>query len=263
MALWKVIAHHDDPASAINRAVADGVIAVGWGRIGDLRQDPPTDSSAVTQRIRSVYPDHANAHLGGPSLWNLYAGMSVGDLVILRGGGETGRVLEITGDYRWVSPCDAIGDYQHQRRAVATDDDPEELWVHAGREVAPGDNARWPVARCEGTVAPTKGPRRFLEGTRFDIVATGIERNPDARREAMRVHGVRCIACDFDFESVYGEIGRGFIHVHHRRPLSQAEESREVDPRADLVPLCPNCHAMVHRAMPPLAIEDLISRLRR
>ena len=56
---------------------------------------------------------------------------------------------------------------------------------------------------------------------------------------------------------VYGDIGRGYIHVHHVKPLASAETSRTVDAAKDLVPVCPNCHAMLHQRTPPLEIEQL------
>ncbi len=48
---------------------------------------------------------------------------------------------------------------------------------------------------------------------------------------------------------VYGNIGEGYIEVHHLNPISQTEGSHKVDPTTDLVPLCANCHAMIHRLM--------------
>jgi len=45
---------------------------------------------------------------------------------------------------------------------------------------------------------------------------------------------------------VYGEIAEGYIHVHHLRPLSEVGEAHAVDPVADLRPVCPNCHAVLH-----------------
>ena len=55
---------------------------------------------------------------------------------------------------------------------------------------------------------------------------------------------------------VYGERGVGFIHVHHLKPLSEISKEYEVDPIGDLRPLCPNCHAMIHRR-PEMGIEEL------
>jgi 5-methylcytosine-specific restriction protein A len=55
------------------------------------------------------------------------------------------------------------------------------------------------------------------------------------------------MACGFDFEEVYGEIGKNFIEVHHVKPLYSKDEEVEVDPKTDLICLCPNCHRMVHR----------------
>ncbi|MBU3680073.1 MAG: hypothetical protein FGM32_10790 [Candidatus Kapabacteria bacterium] len=60
-----------------------------------------------------------------------------------------------------------------------------------------------------------------------------------------------------NFEDVYGPIGRGFIHVHHRRPISAAGGSYSINPSTDLVPVCPNCHSMMHRRTPPYTVEEL------
>jgi 5-methylcytosine-specific restriction protein A len=60
-----------------------------------------------------------------------------------------------------------------------------------------------------------------------------------------------------DFGKRYGRLGLGFIHVHHLVPISAIGSEYRVDPLADLVPVCPNCHAMLHRSEPPLAIERL------
>ena len=55
------------------------------------------------------------------------------------------------------------------------------------------------------------------------------------------------MVCDFDFEEVYGELGKDFIEVHHTKPLSSLEHEVEVNPEEDLVCLCSNCHRMIHR----------------
>lgn len=46
---------------------------------------------------------------------------------------------------------------------------------------------------------------------------------------------------------VYGEVGKGFIHVHHIVPLHELGGTYKVDYKKDLVPVCPNCHAMLHK----------------
>ncbi len=58
-------------------------------------------------------------------------------------------------------------------------------------------------------------------------------------------------------EAIYGDIARGFIHVHHLVPLSHRKRSYAINPKLDLIPLCPNCHAVTHLANPPLTLEQL------
>ena len=65
------------------------------------------------------------------------------------------------------------------------------------------------------------------------------------------------VICDFDFKLTYGELGSGFIHVHHLISLASIGEEYVVDPLADLRPVCPNCHAMLHRKNPPFEIDEI------
>ncbi len=72
------------------------------------------------------------------------------------------------------------------------------------------------------------------------------ERNQRLRKTALALHGYDCMACGFNFEEFYGEIGKDFIEVHHVVPLAQAGIT-ETNPETDLAVLCANCHCMVHR----------------
>jgi 5-methylcytosine-specific restriction protein A len=100
-----------------------------------------------------------------------------------------------------------------------------------------------------------------VEGAVVRVLVNRYERDPAARAKAIQHHGVRCHVCGFDFAIAYGVIGEGFIHVHHTVPLADIGESYIVDPVNDLRPVCPNCHAMLHKRVPPYTIEELRSIL--
>ena len=95
-----------------------------------------------------------------------------------------------------------------------------------------------------------EGAVRLTQGTRY-------ERNPEARRLCIGSHGVSCVVCGFNFEDYYGEVGKGYIHVHHLTPLSEISGEHDVNPVEDMRPICPNCHAMVHQKSPPYTIEEV------
>jgi hypothetical protein len=99
----------------------------------------------------------------------------------------------------------------------------------------------------------------YFEGLRSVIQVERIERDPRARKRCIEHYGAECQACGFNFDDVYGKLGRGFIHVHHRRQLAKSKGRRAVDPIRDLEPLCPNCHAMVHMVAPPISSRKLRS----
>jgi 5-methylcytosine-specific restriction protein A len=105
-------------------------------------------------------------------------------------------------------------------------------------------------------------PHRYLEGAVKTTTVNAYERDPQARRACIANHGLSCSICGFNFEATYGDIGIGYIVVHHLRPLSEISQEHELDPVWDLRPVCPNCHAMIHSKRPAYTIEEIKARLR-
>ena len=100
------------------------------------------------------------------------------------------------------------------------------------------------------------------EGNEEYIISKRYERNPINRKMCIMLKGCRCAVCGFDFHKVYGDIGKNFIEVHHKTPISMMGENYHVDPSKDLIPLCSNCHSMIHRKNPPYTPEELVSMIR-
>lgn len=103
--------------------------------------------------------------------------------------------------------------------------------------------------------------KNYIEGALTSRLVNSYERNTRARLKCLAHHGFKCIACGFDFEKHYGKIGSGYIEVHHLVPLSSLKAEYTVDPIKDLIPLCANCHAMVHRTKPALSLEEIKSMI--
>ena len=98
----------------------------------------------------------------------------------------------------------------------------------------------------------------YEEGSLLDCHGSKYERNRKARNECLEYYGYTCRVCGFDFEKQYGDIGRNFIEVHHRTEISSySGEKHKVDHINDLIPVCSNCHSMLHRTKPALSIEAL------
>ncbi len=101
-------------------------------------------------------------------------------------------------------------------------------------------------------------PEGVYEGARKQVVVNWYERDPTAKGRCIARWGHKCVVCRFDFESLYGALGKGFIHVHHLTPLSSIKETYLLNPEEDLRPVCPNCHAMLHRKRDQvLSIQEL------
>lgn len=97
----------------------------------------------------------------------------------------------------------------------------------------------------------------YKEGAEQVILSKRYERNRLNRELCLLNKGYKCAICGFDFEEAYGLIGRHFIHVHHVVPVSQIGADYIIDPVKDLIPVCPNCHAMLHRRVPPFLPEEM------
>lgn len=101
---------------------------------------------------------------------------------------------------------------------------------------------------------------KVLEGSKRQITVNVYERNSIARKRCIEAHGTKCLVCEIDFYEEYGEIGKDFIHVHHLIPIHTIGKEYKIDPIKDLVPICPNCHAMIHREKKMLEIDELKQR---
>lgn len=97
----------------------------------------------------------------------------------------------------------------------------------------------------------------FREGRIYQVSVNAYERNPQAREACIAHYGTRCSICRIDFSERYGPTVKGFIHVHHLCSLSSIGEEYEVNPLADLRPVCPNCHAVIHSRKPIYSIEEV------
>jgi 5-methylcytosine-specific restriction enzyme A len=95
------------------------------------------------------------------------------------------------------------------------------------------------------------------EGSVSRVLVNRYERNKQARDACIAHYGNVCIACGFDFEQMYGAIGKNKIHVHHLIPLSRIQQKYIVDPVQDLQPICPNCHLIIHSKTEPFTIEEV------
>ncbi len=96
------------------------------------------------------------------------------------------------------------------------------------------------------------------EGVALFRLVKQYERSRINRAACLEIHGTACRICGFDFGAQFGELGEGFIHVHHVIPVSEMGGSYSLDPGKDLLPVCPNCHAMLHRRRPALTPDEFL-----
>jgi SNF2-related domain/HNH endonuclease len=100
------------------------------------------------------------------------------------------------------------------------------------------------------------------EGALTKVLVNRYERSRYNRNICINFHGYACKVCGTNLAEYYGKIAEGFIHVHHSVPVSQLGPNYMINPIIDLVPVCPNCHAMLHKRNPPYSIQELQDKIR-
>lgn len=87
---------------------------------------------------------------------------------------------------------------------------------------------------------------RHHEGAIKQITINAYERNEKVRNECIKKNGTICVICGQSLADAYGnELLRNKIHVHHIIPISQIKVDYIIT-ADDLVPVCPNCHFVLH-----------------
>jgi predicted HNH restriction endonuclease len=125
------------------------------------------------------------------------------------------------------------------------------------------DSSQGLRARQQTPTAEIRLPEELPEGATYSegcvqqILINRYERDPYAREACIARFGTVCCVCRLDLASRYGQVVAGFVHVHHLKKLASVGTNYQVDPERDLRPVCPNCHAVIHRREPPYSIEEV------
>jgi hypothetical protein len=115
---------------------------------------------------------------------------------------------------------------------------------------------------CYKPIAGLTDEEIIREGARVQVFVNMYERDRAARDKCIKKYGTDCYACGFSFRATYGERTDGIVHVHHLRPQAEIGEEYVLDPIADLRPVCPNCHAVLHWRIPAYSIMEVQALLR-
>ncbi len=155
----------------------------------------------------------------------------------------------------------------------------QSVFAIAGERDLPDAAALIVKSRDELAMLPSKGTARrrpeytaseelpssageYVEGAARQILVNGYERNRRAREKCIRHYGRTCTVCGFDFGARYGEAAAGYIQIHHVVPIARVRKEYRLNPVTDLRPVCPNCHAVIHRREPPFSVDEVKQMLR-
>ena len=131
------------------------------------------------------------------------------------------------------------------------------LRVAASKRLGKGETSQSQTTTQPATSKPVV---KLVEGAILQERDRDVhKRNPQLRQLCIEAYGNKyeCVVCGMNFVKAYGEIGKEFIEVHHLYPISETDGEHEVNPATDMIPLCSNCHSMIHRMEDCAAWEKL------
>ncbi|QDV25868.1 HNH endonuclease [Aureliella helgolandensis] len=112
------------------------------------------------------------------------------------------------------------------------------------------------------TPSPALNDVIIVDGKIRTVLSSRYERSKILRTRCLEHFGYQCQGCRIKLADRYGSIAELLIHVHHIERLADTGP-RIIDPITDLIPLCPNCHAVVHLKNPPFTLNGLQTMLQR
>ena len=135
--------------------------------------------------------------------------------------------------------------------------------VHLTKIIQSGIDATFTILydeslTIEQLVREQRYKQALMEGNVIESHYDRRKRDHNARQKCIEHYDCKCAICGFDFEAQYGDVGKDFIEVHHIAPISSRKGEHDVDPIYDLIPVCSNCHSILHRRRPePYLPEDV------
>ena len=122
-------------------------------------------------------------------------------------------------------------------------------------------------AHCQHRKLYVLDENNIVSEGKVGTITTKVRERSMQLREAVIQHytvdgEIKCCVCGFDFYEMYGELGKGYIQIHHENPICQyADEGLESyiqEAVLNTKPLCANCHCMIHRSKAHmLTIDEL------
>lgn len=106
----------------------------------------------------------------------------------------------------------------------------------------------------------------ITEGIDAYLLSKKYTRSQKLRNQAIEFYsqknnGLFCDICRFDFKEVYGNPAKGYIEMHHLKPIymyRDGDEQKTIDKAiSNLIPVCANCHRVIHRSRPPYPINEV------
>lgn len=77
------------------------------------------------------------------------------------------------------------------------------------------------------------------------------------KKECLEYYGAICEICGFDYGYTYGEAFESKIDIHHVQGGREEELSPNTDPVQDLIPICHNCHLIIHSKTPSYTVDEM------
>jgi len=118
------------------------------------------------------------------------------------------------------------------------------------------------IQKKESEIRESREKEKAIEGKKYKSEQTFRSRNRSLINAKKENSDYTCEICGFNFKEKYGDLGEEYIVAHHLELISNRKEPSKTS-LDDIVLLCENCHAMIHKENPPLTPKELKQKINK
>jgi predicted HNH restriction endonuclease len=273
---WVIAPYHYDYPETWQRVWAfnqlHGFISLGWR---GMRDCSALTKQQIKNRFKTKYPDSKQGQINSDSsmLFKFYNEIEPGHTIVARAGRKSIAAIGTVSRSAYYESSKASSAFPRNEAYpnhidVDWHDEPRDLSfdrqvfglmaIHSISSEKLDSLTNSPSVRSRGSNPDELHDHEtYPEGAKRTTIVNAFERSSAARAACLKHHGYSCHVCEMSFAETYGEIGLNFIHVHHLNPVAARKRRYRINPIKHLVPVCPNCHAMMHTSDPPLTVKRL------
>ncbi|OOB80263.1 MAG: hypothetical protein BEN19_05830 [Epulopiscium sp. Nuni2H_MBin003] len=119
-----------------------------------------------------------------------------------------------------------------------------------------------PFVNTPSKTAVEKMCRKPFETVKKPDETIQKEKWNELKKACLEYYGASCEICSIDYGYTYGDKFEKLMDVHNLKSTTKEWDNLDVNPEKDLIPICHNCHTILHSKFPNYTVEQVKEMLK-